>query len=314
MSGENQHCAICNRSIRGSKNLYMTIKINDQEDRIKQGYFRRWKKELSGSMIGKSIHVTCYRSVVRHEPTAIVRVSSGSNKSNRKSNKKPPPNALSIVESLDSPCLNPDDQRNFDQSTSISSDIVINVGDSLIDCSDDAENDFVQDDFISSQQQLSFEAPTFPTSPNHVPFNDITNKSFEHSHSIESMNSSFSFDNWNNERSTSTVRNTVTQHRRSRRVSKSTHGFRRRPHRRSVNRIFSPNTSFRVNYSDSVCDPGVRLFDTGFDELCPWMFNLLCDGFLRHNQCFSIEYSIVVDIQDTSTKNTISEAFSTSIN
>ena len=86
MSNDSQRCFLCGRWTRGVANrLCMVIKIDEQERRIKQGYQRRWKREMVGSILGERIHRICYRSIIQREPLAVTRASSVPQKRKRKS-------------------------------------------------------------------------------------------------------------------------------------------------------------------------------------------------------------------------------------
>lgn len=122
MPTENENCVLCGRSTRGAANrLCMVIKIDEQECRIKQGYERRWKKEMGGSIMGERIHRICYRSIIQHEPLAAARASSIPRKRNRNSKRErsSPPSlhrssSSNTTATTDEMVILPDDQPSFD--------------------------------------------------------------------------------------------------------------------------------------------------------------------------------------------------------
>jgi len=86
MPGEIRRCFICDRTVRGAKSLYMIIDCLEQERRIKNGYLKRYKREIRGSILNKQIHRVCYRSIIRNEPLAVVRSTTNPQKYYRSSN------------------------------------------------------------------------------------------------------------------------------------------------------------------------------------------------------------------------------------
>ena len=131
MTTEGQNCFLCNRSTRGIANrLCMVVKIDERERRIKQGYERRWKRKVVGSVMGARLHRICYRSIIQLEPLAIARALSIPHKRNRKSQRErssPPSLQLSsssnITENTDEIAILPDDQPTFDTPTTCPPDV-----------------------------------------------------------------------------------------------------------------------------------------------------------------------------------------------
>ena len=125
MPTEIKNCVLCGRSTRGAaKRLCMVIKIDEQERRIKQGYERRWKKEIAVSIMGERVHRICYRSIIQHEPLAAARASSMPHKTNRKSEREQsstpslhlssPSNSTGHIDEI---AILSDDQPRFDTPT-----------------------------------------------------------------------------------------------------------------------------------------------------------------------------------------------------
>ena len=61
-------CKLCGRSVPRAKSFYMSVQTKEQEHRIRTGFLRKYGYELIETLIGGSIHLTCYRSFIRNTP------------------------------------------------------------------------------------------------------------------------------------------------------------------------------------------------------------------------------------------------------
>ena len=77
MPGEIKNCLLCGCSKRESQSLYKTINSVEQENRIRDGYSKRYKQELNETLMNKQVHRTCYRSIIRTQPLAATRATPG---------------------------------------------------------------------------------------------------------------------------------------------------------------------------------------------------------------------------------------------
>lgn len=75
------------------------------------------KEEISGPLIGKTLHGKCYRAMIRGEPLATVRAPSHPRKNRRKSNVTPSSHRSDVMEIIENSFMDLDDQSTSIDST-----------------------------------------------------------------------------------------------------------------------------------------------------------------------------------------------------
>jgi hypothetical protein len=105
MSQENRQCFLCGRSSRVAKSLLMIIDCAEQERRIRNGFLRRYEREISGPVLGTTVHRICYGSIIRSEPLASTRSRSNPQKYSRRRKAKQPQSQDPNLSTLPSPVL-----------------------------------------------------------------------------------------------------------------------------------------------------------------------------------------------------------------
>ena len=73
MPGVIRRCVLCAQLKRAPFSLYMTIDCAEQERRIQEGYRKRHKLDIMGSLINKQVHRSCYRSIIQRQTPATSR-------------------------------------------------------------------------------------------------------------------------------------------------------------------------------------------------------------------------------------------------
>ncbi len=103
MPGRIRTCFLCGQSKRDPQSMYKTINISEQERQIKDEYLKRHKIEIIGSLIGKEVHRSCYRSIIQRQSLARVRSISHPRKYGRhaKRNRLQPQSNSTIMIDLD---------------------------------------------------------------------------------------------------------------------------------------------------------------------------------------------------------------------
>lgn len=71
MGGSTHHCIVCDRRQRVSRSLFMTIECRNQERLIKEGLFKRHRHPIDDDLIGKQVHRTCYKRIIRSTAPGI---------------------------------------------------------------------------------------------------------------------------------------------------------------------------------------------------------------------------------------------------
>ncbi len=127
MPGRIRTCFLCGQSKRGPQSMYTTIDFSEQERRIKDGYLKRHKVEITGPLIGKEVHRSCYRSIIQRQSLARVRSISHPRKYGRhaKRNRLQPQSNSTIMIDPDMTCVTADipvNNSSSDSSSSINND------------------------------------------------------------------------------------------------------------------------------------------------------------------------------------------------
>ncbi|CAF3423350.1 unnamed protein product [Rotaria sp. Silwood2] len=63
MPSEVVHCVLCDRRERGARSKYTTITTVERQEKIYEGYKKRYGQPLNYCLIKKKVHVACYSSI-----------------------------------------------------------------------------------------------------------------------------------------------------------------------------------------------------------------------------------------------------------
>ena len=87
MPGQSRRCILCGRWDRCAQSLFMTIECAEQQRRIRGGYRRKYSREIGECPIGAQMHRSCYRTIIKQQPLAVIRSKSDPGKYTRSSKK-----------------------------------------------------------------------------------------------------------------------------------------------------------------------------------------------------------------------------------